>query len=101
MAPTVERVAAAREQRGLLKLVEKTDEVRGVEAKDFGERHLGDRAAVAEDREHDEVPRAEPGRLERGLGASPCDPREVIEQDERLVRGVGGASWGVIARIVP
>jgi hypothetical protein len=92
MAPTVERVAAAAEQRGLLKLVEETDDVGGVEAKRLGERHLSDRAAVAKDREHDEVPRSQPGRLERGLGASPCDPREVMREqraqpDGRSPRG--------------
>jgi len=43
------------------------------------------RAALAKDRERDEVAGPQPGRLERGLGAAPGDPREVVDQHERLM----------------
>jgi hypothetical protein len=85
VSAAIEGVAAALEQRGLFEFVEETDEVGWIQAEGLAERDLWHRAALAKDRERDEVAGPEPGRLERGLGAAPGDPREVVDQHERLM----------------
>jgi hypothetical protein len=88
-ATILERPAPGDEPVGL-QLVEQADEVRAVDAQLLGERLLGAAAVVAQDRQRDEMPRAQAERGQRRLGAQPGEPSEVVQQSRGPVGVDGG-----------
>lgn len=72
--------APPRDQPIGLELVEQADEVGPVDVQLGGERLLGGAAMVAQQRERDEVARAQSEWVERGLGAQAREPREVVQE---------------------
>jgi hypothetical protein len=72
--------AAAQDQAVGLELVEQTDQVRSIGLQRGRERLLCGAAVVAQDRQRDEVARAQAERRKRRLRAQPSEAREVVEQ---------------------
>jgi hypothetical protein len=90
VAATILDRPAPRDQAVGLQLVEQADEVRAVDAELLGERLLRAPAVVAQERERDEVPRAQAERRERRFGAQPAEAGEVVQQGRGPV-GVDGS----------
>lgn len=82
VTPTVRRIAAARDQRALLELVEQSDDIAWIQAERVRERLLTRRAAFAEQIQRDEVPWAKAARLGHGVERPSADTGEVLEQRE-------------------
>ena len=88
-AAVVDRPPAGDQPLGL-ELVEQPDEVGRVDLQRRGERLLRAAAVVAQDRERDEVARAQAERRERAIRADASEPREMGEQRQgRKPDGVG------------
>jgi hypothetical protein len=79
--------AGAGEEAVRLELVEQADEVRAIDAQRLGHRLLGAAAVVAQERQRDEVARAQVQRRQGGLGAGAVEAGEVVEQRRRAVGG--------------
>ena len=83
VAPAVLGRSRAGDEPVVLELVEQAHEIRAVDLQRGGERLLRHPAVVAQDRQRDEVARAEAERQQRRLGASPVEACEVVEERPR------------------
>jgi hypothetical protein len=87
VAATVGGIAATRDERAFLELVEKSDYITWIQAEGVGERLLARRSAFAEKLERNQVTGAKATRLERDFGSATPDAGEVLDQGEQpLVR---------------
>jgi len=77
-------VALAGDEAALLELVEQADDVARVQAEGRPDRVLRHRAAVAQQLERDQVPRAEAAG-HAGNGGAAADPGQVVDERQELL----------------